>query len=140
MPSKTYAGFGSAFIYDYTPGPVSMVSQSGGFGFSLMSLAAMDGGIGFRHVVTTGNETGITSLDFMRYLIDDPGTRIITGYIEGVRDAHRLREVGEAALAAAKPIMVWKVGNSEEGQRAAAPHDQHPAADLLDEVQQVRAE
>jgi acyl-CoA synthetase (NDP forming) len=72
--------------------------------------------------VTTGNETGITSLDFMRYLIDDPGTRIITGYIEGVRDAHRLREVGEAALAAGKPIMVWKVGNSEEGQRAAASH------------------
>jgi len=122
VPSKTYAGFGSAFIYDYTPGPVSMVSQSGGFGFSLMSLAAMDGGVGFRHVVTTGNETGITSLDLMRYLIDDTGTRIITGYIEGVRDAHRLREVGEAALAAGKPIMVWKVGNSEEGQRAAASH------------------
>jgi acyl-CoA synthetase (NDP forming) len=122
VPSKTYAGFGSAFIYDYTPGPVSMVSQSGGFGFSLMSLAAMDGGIGFRHVITTGNETGITSLDFMRYLIEDAGTRIITGYIEGVRDAHRLREVGEAALAACKPIMVWKVGNSEEGQRAAASH------------------
>ena len=122
VPSKTYAGFGSAFIYDYTPGPVSMVSQSGGFGFSLMSLAAMDGGVGFRHVVTTGNETGISSLEFMRFMVDDPGTRIITGYIEGMKDAHRLREVGEAALAAGKPIMVWKVGNSEEGRRAAASH------------------
>ncbi len=122
VPSRTYAGFGSAFIYDYTPGPVSMVSQSGGFGFSLMSLAAMDGGVGFRHVVTTGNETGITSLELMRFMIDDPGTRIIVGYIEGMRDAHRLREVGEAALAAGKPIMLWKVGNSAEGQRAAASH------------------
>src|SRR5690606_35146455 len=53
---------------------------------------------------------------------DDPGTRIITGYIEGMKDAHRLRELGEAALAAGKPIMLWKVGNSEEGQRAAASH------------------
>ncbi len=122
VPSKTYAGFGSAFIYDYVPGPVSMVSQSGGFGFSLMSLAAMDGGVGFRHVVTTGNESGISSLDFMRFMVDDPGTRIITGYIEGMKDAHRLRELGEAALVARKPIMVWKVGNSEEGQRAAASH------------------
>jgi acyl-CoA synthetase (NDP forming) len=122
VPNKTYAGFGSAFIYDYEPGPVSMVSQSGGFGFSLMSLAAMDGGVGFRHVVTTGNETGISSLELMRYMVDDPGTRIITGYIEGMKDAHRLREVGEAALAAGKPIMVWKVGNSEEGRRAAASH------------------
>jgi acetate---CoA ligase (ADP-forming) len=122
VPNKTYAGFGSAFIYDYQPGPVSMVSQSGGFGFSLMSLAAMDGGVGFRHVVTTGNESGISSLELMRFMIDDPGTQIITGYIEGLKDAHRLREVGEAALGAGKPIMVWKVGNSEEGQRAAASH------------------
>jgi acyl-CoA synthetase (NDP forming) len=55
VPAKAYAGFGSAFIYDYQPGAVSMVSQSGGFGFSVMSLAAMEGGVGFRHVVTTGN-------------------------------------------------------------------------------------
>ena len=55
VPAKAYAGFGSAFIYDYQPGPVSMVSQSGGFGFSVMSLAAMEGGVGFRYVVTTGN-------------------------------------------------------------------------------------
>jgi acetate---CoA ligase (ADP-forming) len=122
VPAKAYAGFGSAFIYDYVPGPVSMVSQSGGFGFSLMSLAAMDGGVGFRYVVTTGNEIGISTLDFMRFLIDDPGTKIITGYTEGMKDAHRLRAIGEAAAAARKPIMIWKVGNSEEGQKAAASH------------------
>ena len=122
VQAKAYAGFGSAFIYDYAPGPVSMVSQSGGFGFSVMSLAAMEGGVGFRNVVTTGNEIGISSLDFMRYMIDDPGTRIITGYIEGLKDAHRLREIGEAALAARKPIMLWKVGNSAEGRKAVASH------------------
>jgi acyl-CoA synthetase (NDP forming) len=122
VPAKAYAGFGSAFIYDYVPGPVSMVSQSGGFGFSVMSLAAMEGGVGFRHVVTTGNEIGISTLDFMRFMIDDAETRIITGYTEGLKDAYRLREVGEAALAAGKPIMVWKVGNSVEGQKAAASH------------------
>jgi acyl-CoA synthetase (NDP forming) len=122
VPAKAYAGFGSAFIYDYVPGPVSMVSQSGGFGFSVMSLAAMEGGVGFRYVVTTGNENGISSLDFMRFMIDDPGTRMITGYIEGLKDACRLREIGEAALAARKPIMLWKVGNSDEGRKAVASH------------------
>lgn len=122
VPSKAYAGFGSAFIYDYKPGPVSMVSQSGGFGFSVMSLAAMEGGVGFRYVVTTGNEVGISTLDFMRFLIDDPQTRLIASYTEGMKDANRLREIGEAALDARKPILVWKVGNSEEGQRAVASH------------------
>ncbi len=122
VPARAYAGFGSAFIYDYEPGPVSMVSQSGGFGFSVVSLAAMEGGVRFRHVVTTGNEVGISTLDFMRFMVDDPETRMIAAYTEGMRDAYRLREIGEAALAARKPIVIWKVGNSAEGQRAAASH------------------
>jgi acyl-CoA synthetase (NDP forming) len=122
VPAKAYAGFGSAFIYDYRPGAVSMVSQSGGFGFSVMSLAAMEGGVGFRYVVTTGNEVGISTLDFMRFLIADPGTRMIASYTEGLKDARRLRAIGEAALEARKPILVWKVGNSEEGRRAVASH------------------
>lgn len=122
VPAKAYAGFGSAFIYDYPPGPVSMVSQSGGFGFSVMSLAAMEGGVGFRYVVTTGNEVGISTLDFWRFLVDDPGTQMIASYTEGMKDAWQLREIGEAALDARKPILVWKVGNSEEGRRAVASH------------------
>jgi acyl-CoA synthetase (NDP forming) len=122
VPSKAYAGFGSAFVYDYPAGPVSMVSQSGGFGFSVMSLTAMEGGVGFRYVITTGNEIGISSLDFISFLVGDPGTRIITAYTEGMKDAVRLREIGEAAAAARKPILIWKVGNSEEGQKAVASH------------------
>jgi acyl-CoA synthetase (NDP forming) len=122
VPKKVYAGFGSAFVFDYVPGGVSMVTQSGGFGFSVMSLAAIEGGVNYRHVITTGNESGISTLDFMQYFIDEPGTQIITGYTEGLKDARRLRGIGEAALAKAKPIMVWKVGNSEEGKRAAASH------------------
>lgn len=122
VPAKAYAGFGSAFVYDYPEGPVSMVSQSGGFGFSVMSLTAMEGGVGFRYVITTGNEIGISSLDFISFLVDDPGTRIITAYTEGMKDAVRLRAIGEAAAAARKPILIWKVGNSEEGQKAVASH------------------
>jgi len=119
VPQKVYAGFGSSFVFDYVPGGVSMVTQSGGFGFSVMSFAAVEGGVNWRHVVTTGNESGISTLDLVRYFVDEPGTRIITGYTEGLKDAHRLREVGEAALAQGKPILLWKVGNSEEGRRAA---------------------
>ncbi len=94
-----YAGFGSIFGADYEPGGVSMVSQSGGFGFSVMNLAA-DGGLHFRQAVTTGNEIGVSSLDFIDYFIDDPHTDIIVCYIEGLKDAHRLIGVGNRALAA----------------------------------------
>jgi acyl-CoA synthetase (NDP forming) len=46
----------------------------------------------------------------------------VAGYVEGLKDAHRLLEVGDMALAGSKPIMIWKVGKSEAGQRAAISH------------------
>jgi acyl-CoA synthetase (NDP forming) len=117
-----YAGFGSVFFTDYESGRVSMVSQSGGFGFSVMNLSSKDGGLPFRQMVTTGNEIGVSTLDFIDYFIQDPKTDIIAGYLEGAKDAWRLPEIGQKALAAGKPILMWKVGNTEQGQKAAASH------------------
>jgi len=117
-----FAGFGSVFFTDYEPGVVSMVSQSGGFGFSVMNLSSKDGGLPFRQMVTTGNEIGVSTLDFIEYFIQDPKTAIIAGYLEGAKDARRLPEIGQKALAAGKPILMWKVGNTEQGQKAAASH------------------
>jgi acyl-CoA synthetase (NDP forming) len=122
VADRVYAGFGSIFSSDYEPGPVSMVSQSGGFGFSVMNLSSKEGGLGFRQIVTTGNEIGVSTLDFIEYFIRDPQTEIIVGYVEGLKDARRLPAIGDAALAAGKPILMWKVGNTEQGQRAAASH------------------
>ena len=122
VADRVYAGFGSVFYTDYDPGAISMVSQSGGFGFSVMNLSSKDGGLPFRQMVTTGNEIGVSTLDFMDYFIRDPHTEVIAGYVEGLKDAHRLLEVGERALEAGKPILMWKVGNTEQGQRAAASH------------------
>jgi len=95
IAERVFAGFGSVFSSDYEPGPVSMVSQSGGFGFSVMNLSSKDGGLGFRQMVTTGNEIGVSTLDFIDYFIRDPGTHIIAGYVEGLKDAHRLVEVDQ---------------------------------------------
>jgi acyl-CoA synthetase (NDP forming) len=117
-----FAGFGSVFFTDYEPGTVSMVSQSGGFGFSVMNLSSKDGGLPFRQMVTTGNEIGISTLEFMDYFIRDPKTTLIGAYLEGAKDAQRLPEIGRKALAAGKPILMWKVGNTEQGQKAAASH------------------
>ncbi len=122
IADRVYAGFGSVFYTEYDPGAVSMVSQSGGFGFSVMNLSSKDGGLPFRQMVTTGNEIGVSTIDFLEYFIRDPHTAVIGAYIEGLKDAHRLLEVGEHALEAGKPILMWKVGNTEQGQRAAASH------------------
>ena len=117
-----FAGFGSVFFTDYQPGVVSMVSQSGGFGFSVMNLSSKDGGLPFRQMVTTGNEIGVSTLEFIEYFVRDPNTEIIGAYLEGAKDAWRIPEVGQKALAAGKPVLMWKVGNTEQGQKAAASH------------------
>jgi acyl-CoA synthetase (NDP forming) len=122
VADRVFAGFGSVFNADYEPGAVSMVSQSGGFGFSVMNLSSKEGGLAFRQMVTTGNEIGVSTLDFIEYFVRDPHTAIIAAYIEGLKDARRLTEVGNKALAAGKPVLIWKVGNTEQGQRAAASH------------------
>jgi acyl-CoA synthetase (NDP forming) len=116
-----HVGFGAPYGLTYPAGHLSLTSQSGAFGNSIVMLASAEG-VGFRHYVSTGNESVTTSLDFMDAMIDDPQTRVIAGYVEGFQDAHRLVGIGRRALDAAKPMLIWKVGTSEAGAKAAASH------------------
>ena len=122
LTTRLYAGFGSPFLEpDLPAGAVSLVTQSGGFGFSvLMSCTAR--GIGFRVALSTGNEADITTPEVIEALIEDPGTRVICAYVESVADGRRLQAAGRRALEAGKPLLVWKSGNSAEGARAAVSH------------------
>ena len=79
-------------------------------------------GIGFRHVIATGNESDIDTVQLIDALVDDPETRVIVAYIEGARDGRRLLEAGRRALAAGKPVLLWKAGVTKQGARAAASH------------------
>lgn len=116
-----HVGFGAPYGLTYPKGHLSLTSQSGAFGNSIVMLASQEG-IGFRHYVSTGNESVTTSLDFMDAMIDDPETHVIAGYVEGFQDARRLLGIGRRALNAGKPMLIWKVGTSEAGARAAASH------------------
>ena len=114
-------GFGPPFTLKYRKGAVSLTSQSGAFGNSVLMLAHEEG-VGFRHYLSTGNESNVSTLDLVEHFIDDAGTRVIACYVEGFRDARRIVGIGRRALDAGKPILMWKVGNSEAGASAAASH------------------
>jgi acyl-CoA synthetase (NDP forming) len=103
------------------PGGVSVAVQSGGFGMSVVIQAAM-AGVGFRYVVATGSETDITMPELIDHYVDDPGTRVIFAYVEGVADGRALMASLERALRAGKPVVVWKAGKTGQGARAAASH------------------
>ncbi|MBO1077977.1 acetate--CoA ligase family protein [Roseomonas haemaphysalidis] len=102
-------------------GRISVVSQSGGILGSLLSRAA-DRGIGFSKLVSTGNEADLDSSDFMEHLVEDPATDVIAVYMEGLRRPDAFRRAARRAAELGKPIVVYKVGRSESGARAATSH------------------
>jgi acetyltransferase len=119
---NVYAAFGSITRPPkLMPGPVSLVTQSGGFGYSL-ALACAEAGIGFRNVIATGNEADLDAIEFMDALIDDPATQVVVAYIEGLACARPLLELGRRAARAGKPLLIWKGGITGAGARAAATH------------------
>lgn len=122
VPLKAYAAFGSLTREpDLQPGPVSAVIQSGGFGNSLVIRCAL-AGVGFQTVVTSGNEADISAPEIIEAYVEDPNTKIILTYLEGISDGRRFVAAAKRALAAGKPIIAWKAGNTQQGSRAAASH------------------
>jgi len=119
---NVYAGFGSITRPPkLKPGPVSAVIQSGGFGNSLVIQTAV-AGVGFRYVVASGNESDIQAPELINAFVDDPETKVILAYLEGVADGRALMHAARRAQAAGKPVVILKAGNTEQGLRAAASH------------------
>jgi acyl-CoA synthetase (NDP forming) len=115
-------GFGGTLaLKTLKPGPIAMVTQSGGFGLGAVAVAA-DYGVGMSYAISTGNEADLTALDWLEFVIELPDVEIAVAFLEGISDGRRLIAIGERALALGKPILAWKVGNSDVGRRAATSH------------------
>lgn len=101
-------------------GNVSFISQSGGIGLTIIQKST-DEGLGINKWVGVGNRTVLEIADYLEYLAEDPGTEVIGVFLEGVDDARRLvRVAGEVARR--KPVVVYKVGQSDAVNYAAVTH------------------
>jgi acetyl-CoA synthetase (ADP-forming) len=102
-------------------GPIGLVSQSG----SLMAAQvshALDLGTGFTLCVTVGNEADVDACDVIEFLVEDPPTRAVCAYLEGIRDGRRFLVLADRARAAGKPLLVVKSGRTDAGRRVALSH------------------
>ncbi len=109
-------GFGGTLqLRTLIPGPFAMVTQSGGFGFGIVATAAYYG-IGFNYAVSTGNEADISILELTEHFLERSEVEGVVLFMEGVTDGRRLIAIGERALELGKPILVWKVGNTDVGR------------------------
>ncbi len=102
------------------PGPLALISQSGGLGVEFASYG-IEMGLGMSHFVSVGNQADITAGDVISYLAQDPEVRAIGVYCEDFRDGRGfLRAVAEAR-AADKPVIVLSP-TGESAARAAQSH------------------
>jgi acyl-CoA synthetase (NDP forming) len=122
LKDQARVGFGGTLqLTTLKPGPLAMVTQSGGFGFGVVAIACYYG-LGFNYAVSTGNEADLSLLDWMADLLERPEVEILVAFMEGITDGRRMIAIGERALELGKPILVWKVGNTDIGRRAATSH------------------
>lgn len=102
-------------------GSVAFVSQSGGNTQDFTNYAARNYGIQFSKAFSYGNALTLDSTDFLDYLAHDDETKIITMYLEGVKDGRRfLKLVSE--INRQKPVIIYKGGLSETGALAVSSH------------------
>jgi acetyltransferase len=114
-------GFSVPFLRVSKPpklGEVSLISQSGGVGFSMLNQMGNEG-ISFNKFVSVGNMLDITAEDVLEYLLGDVGTKVIFLYLESLRDGRRLMDIARQST---KPILVFKANIGRMSKVIAASH------------------
>lgn len=107
-------------IGDAAAGPVAFIGQSGTHTITFCLRGPAEG-VGLSKAVSFGNGVVADAADYLEYLRDDPETTLIAAYIEGVRDGRRFYDVLRHTTPL-KPVVIWKGGVSEAGQRAIFSH------------------
>lgn len=97
----------------------ALISQSGNVALSA-TFQQRSAPLGY--VIGTGNQTQLGIEDFIEALLDDSRVRAIGVFVEGLRDVGRFARAARRALEAGVPIVVLKVGVTEQGARASHSH------------------
>ena len=106
---------------DVPKGHIALLSQSGNMALSLITEASIKSRQGFSHYVGVGNEAGIRFHEYLEFFREDPRTRVILMYVEGMRDGRSFLQVAYETTPR-KPIVMLKSGRSELGASAAGSH------------------
>ncbi|MDF1554180.1 MAG: CoA-binding protein [Deferrisomatales bacterium] len=114
-------------LIEIRPGGVTLVSQSGGILVDLMIKLTQEGA-GIARGLSIGNRAAVDEVDLIRFLADDPRTRVIGLYLEGFLPG-RGRDFVELIRKTEKPVVFMKSGKTPGGSRAVASHTASVAGD-----------
>lgn len=118
IPADFYAFFGPRM--KVPKGACSYVTRGGtAGGFILMGSAMPGRGLGVNKLVNLGDACDLTIGDFVEYYDQDPETKVIGVYTEGINEGAKLLQTLRSVK---KPVIFYKSGQTEAGQRAALSH------------------
>jgi acetyltransferase len=103
-----------------TAGDIAFISHSGAICSAVIDWARGQG-FGLSRLVSLGNQSDVTEADMLAPVAEDPHTRVIALYLEGVNDGRHFLEQAQA-VSREKPIVALKVGRYERSQAAVASH------------------
>ena len=112
--------YSRTMLIDPAPHSIGVVSQSGALGNAL--IQSIERGTQLSHMLASGNSCDVDVADLVAYLAEDPACRAIACLFEGLADPHRIIEASALAWAADKPLVIYKIAESEQGAAAALSH------------------
>ena len=121
---------GLSFNYDLPKesGPVGGFFQSGGGAGKFVRYAALSG-VRFSKIISYGNAFDINEIELLYHFAEDPGTRVIVAYIEGVKDGRKFIQA-LAHTTKKKPVIILKAGRGKAGVKSAFSHTASLAGSL----------
>lgn len=124
LATHAYTAFASVFRNIEPPRErydTALITQSGNVCAAVYTLGRARG-VRFGSVLNTGNEATIEFSEYLDYFAQDPTTKVIAGYVEGLRDGDRFRRVAARLRDEGRPLILLKIGDTAKGAEAAASH------------------
>jgi acetate---CoA ligase (ADP-forming) len=116
------APYGTTPPPDPVAGGISVISQSGTVAWTMNQLAS-DRGLGLRIILGVGNEAVLGLGDLFEWAAHDPHTKVVTSYIETMRDVEGIGRGLDALRKARKPVLICAPeGKSEAARRSIVAH------------------
>jgi acetyl coenzyme A synthetase (ADP forming)-like protein len=108
-------------LKDAPRGDIALLTQSGNMALTLITEAKLKSRKGFSYYVGVGNEADIKFHEYLEFFRQDPDTKAILMYVEGMRNGREFLQQAQKTTQE-KPIILLKSGRSATGKRSAGSH------------------
>jgi len=110
-----------AGIKNAPKGNIALLCQSGNMALTLITEAMIRKHEGFTYYVGVGNESDIKFHEYLSYFVNDPATKSILMYVEGMSQGRKFLQQAYQTTTQ-KPVILLKSGRSDSGKKSAGSH------------------